>query len=360
MSKNVKILAKKLISSLLTLAVLSSSVVISGNKNATESAEAATTKADTITISAAGDCTFGSDYTSPSSVNFYSVYNKQNNAYFFKKVRKVFKKDDMSIVNFEGVLTKRTTRADKKYAFKGNPSYYKILKKGNIEAVAFANNHCRDYGTGSYDDTTKIFRKQKIRYSSYSRVGTYKTKGRIIGMVSVCGLEGYSYSAALVKAGIKKLKKKNADIIIVSMHAGVEYQTTPESTQINLAHYAVEQGADLVLGHHPHILQGIEKYKGVFICYSLGNFCFGGNTNPREKDTMIFRKTFRFKKNGKVKKDNKARIVPCSLSGKSYINNYQPVILKGSEKVRVIKKINSYSKKYGVRFNKKGKFKLRK
>ena len=308
-----------------------------------------------ITISAAGDCTLGSDPKSPVSVNFYSVYNKvKDNSYFFKKVKRLFAKDDMTLVNFEGTLTKSSTPAIKTFTFKGNPSYVNILKKGSIEAVSFANNHCRDYGEISYSDTRKTLRKAGIRFASYSTVTTYKVKGKKIGMVAVNGLEGVSYSQQLISDGIKKLKKKKADIIIVSMHVGVEHTSVLNDSQKILAHYAVDKGADLVLGHHPHVLQGIEKYKGVNIVYSLGNFCFGGNTNPTDKDTMIFQQTFVFR-NGKLKLSKSAgKVVPCSISSVSYINNYQPKILKGSKRTRILKKINSYSSPLGVRVNKKG------
>lgn len=310
-----------------------------------------------ITISAAGDCTFGSDRSSPSSVNFYAVYRKKNNpAYFFKKVKKIFEKDDMTLVNFEGTLTKRTTRAQKKYAFKGSPKYVNILKKASIESVAFANNHCRDYGQGSYDDTIRSFKKAGIVYSSYSRVGIYKVKGKKIGMISVNGLEGISSSKKLIADGMKKLKKKKADLCIVSMHDGIEYTKTPSSDQKTIARYAVNQGADLVLGHHPHILQGVEKYKGVYIVYSLGNFCFGGNTNPADKDTMIFQQTFAFHKDKQSKKKSTVKIIPCSLSSQSGINNYQPMPAKGKKRTRILRKIDQLCRPLGLTMkNKKGK-----
>lgn len=114
-----------------------------------------------ITISAAGDCTLGSDYKSPASVNFYAKYKHKTPSYFFKNVKNIFKKDDLTLVNFEGTLTTRSTRADKTFAFKGNPSYLKILQKGNVDAISFANNHCRDFGNGSYHDTISVFKKNK-------------------------------------------------------------------------------------------------------------------------------------------------------------------------------------------------------
>ena len=130
-----------------------------------------------ITISAAGDCTLGSDIKSPASVNFYAKYReKKNPSYFLKKVKPIFEKDDMTLVNFEGTLTNRTTRAPKTFAFKGNASYLKILQKGSVESVSFANNHCRDYGEGSYRDTIKTFRKQKMPFASYGKTSKKSAK----------------------------------------------------------------------------------------------------------------------------------------------------------------------------------------
>lgn len=297
-----------------------------------------------ITISAAGDCTLGSDIKSPASVNFYAKYReKKNPGYFLKKVKPIFEKDDLTLVNFEGTLTKRTTRADKTFAFKGNPSYLNVLKKGSVEAVSFANNHCRDYGNGSYRDTISVFRKNNMPFASYGKVSVYKTKGKTIGMIAVNGLEGVRASKNYIKNGIRKLKKKDANLIIVSMHCGIERVNAPNADQKSIARYAVRHGANLVLGHHPHVLQGIEKYKGAYIVYSLGNFCFGGNTNPPDKDTMIYQQTFTFKGN-KLKKTNDVKVIPCSISSTSSINNYQPAPCKGKKAARILRRINRYSR----------------
>lgn len=306
-------------------------------------------KTTAVTISAAGDCTFGSDRITSSSVNFYAVCRKTHDpAYFFKKVQKYFGKDDLTLVNFEGTLTNRSTRADKKYAFRGSPEYVNILKKGSIEAVSFANNHCRDFGPGSYTDTMTCFAKNDIAYSSYAKVGIYKVKGKKIGMISVNGLEGSGYAKTLIHNGMKKLRERKADLYIVSMHAGVEYQTAPNSAQKEIARYAVDQGADLVLGHHPHILQGIEKYKGRYIVYSLGNFCFGGHSNPRDKNTMIFQQTFVFQGNRQKKTRSTVKLVPCSLSSASGINNYQPMPASGEKRARILRKLDKLCRPLGL------------
>lgn len=346
-----------------TVLILLSALIITplgpdtGNHIVTAKSQTKEDEDVSITISAVGDCTFGSDRSSPSSVNFYSVYRKKKDpAYFFKKVKNIFAKDDMTLINFEGTLTKRTTRAPKKFAFKGSPGYVKILKKGSIEAVSFANNHCRDFGEGSYKDTIRHLKKAGVTYSSYSKVSTYKAKGKKIGMISVNGLENITYVKKLIQKGMKKLKKKKADICIVSMHAGIEHNYNVSSGQKSIARYAVNKGADLVLGHHPHNLQGIEKYKGVYIVYSLGNFCFGGNTNPSDKDTMIFQQTFVFHKDQLKNKKSTVKIIPCSVSSTGGINNYQPSPAKGKKKMRILKKLDEMCRPLGQTLrNRKGK-----
>lgn len=316
------------------------------------------TKEVQITISAAGDVTLSSDIKQPKEVNFFSVYNKvKDNAYFFKNVKSIFEKDDMTIVNFEGTLSNRGKRVDKKWAFRGKPSYIDILTEGSVEAVAFANNHVKDYGEVSYTDTIESFKKANIAYSSYSTVGVYEVKGIKIGMISIqeCGVSKKTYVDTLRKA-IKAVKKKKPDLLIVSFHWGIEYTYKPNEAQIELSRMAIDEGADLVLGHHPHVLQPIEKYKDAYIVYSFGNFCFGGNTNPSDKDTIIYQQTFTFR-NDKLIPDDNVRIIPCSISSVTSKNNYQPTPSKGSEKERIIKRMNNFCKPYGISFDKEGKIK---
>ncbi len=312
------------------------------------------TKDITITISAAGDCTFSSDIKQYADRNFFSVYNKvKDDGYFFQNVKSYFAQDDMTIVNFEGILSNRGSRVEKQWAFRGKPSYINILKEGSIEAVAFANNHARDYGEISYTDTINSFEKADIAYSSYAKVGIYETKGIRIGMISIQET-GRSDAAAILRKAIKNMKKEKPDLLIVSFHWGIERTSSITKSQKDLSRIAIDEGgADLVLGHHPHVLQPVEKYKGAYIVYSLGNFCFGGNTNPPDKDTMIYQQTFTFH-NDKPVQDDQVRIIPCSVSSVSNKNNYQPTPATGSEKKRILKKINSYCKQFKLTFDKNG------
>ncbi len=312
------------------------------------------TKDVSITISAAGDCTFSSDIKQYADRNFFSVYNKQkDDSYFFKNVKTFFAQDDMTIVNFEGTLSNRGNRVEKQWAFRGKPSYINILKEGSVEAVAFANNHVRDYGEISYTDTIRSFEKAKIAYSSYSKVGVYEVKGIKIGMISVQET-GRGDAAAVLQKAIQNLKKEKPELVIVSFHWGIERTSAITKAQKDLSRIAIDEGgADLVLGHHPHVLQPVEKYKDAYIVYSLGNFCFGGNTNPPDKDTMIYQQTFTFH-NDQLLPDDQVRIIPCSVSSVSNKNNYQPTPATGSEKKRILKKINGYCKQFDIAFDKNG------
>ena len=307
-----------------------------------------------ITISAAGDVTLSSDIKQYADRSFFAVYNAQKDAsYFFRNVNPIFEKDDLTLVNFEGTLSSGGSRVEKQWAFRGKPSYINILKKGSIEAVAFANNHVRDYGEVSYTDTISSFEKANIVYSSYTKVGIYETKGIRIGMISIQEV-GKSDAAQTLRRALSIMKKKKPDLLIVSFHWGIERTSQPTANQKKLARIAIDEGgANLVLGHHPHVLQSIEKYKNAYIVYSLGNFCFGGNTNPPDKDTMIYQQTFSFH-NDKLVPDDNVKIIPCSVSSVSSRNNFQPTPSTGSEKIRILKKLNSYCKQFGLSFNRYG------
>lgn len=298
-----------------------------------------------ITISGAGDCTLGVDSRYNNTFNDY--YNRKGAAYFFKNVRSLFRKDDLTIVNFEGTLTNSSTRANKTYTFKGPAKYAKILKKGSVEVVNLANNHTLDFGTTGFADTKKTLKDNGISYSGGSNIAYKKVQGVKIAFIGFNVLNGVSEQQ--VKTTIAKAKKKKATIIIASFHWGIEKDYYPNAREKALGHCAISNGASLVLGHHPHRVQGIEKYKGRYIVYSLGNFCFGGHTNPDDKDAIIFQQTF-YVKNGKLQKKNDVKVVPCSISSVDYTNNFQPTILKGSEGKRLIRKINTLSKGMNASF----------
>lgn len=303
-----------------------------------------------VTITCAGDCTLGTDAVFGGVTLPVEAQNQGNDyGYFLRKVKPYFENDDLTIVNLEGTLTERGSREDKTFAFRGKPEYTKILTEGSVESVTLANNHSRDYGDVSFEDTKKYLDDAGIVWFENLNTRVVEENGIKIGLVGLYALNGTA-EGNLPKA-MEQVKADGAEIIIVQIHWGIEGENYPTAEQISLAHAAIDSGADLVIGHHPHVLQGLERYKGKMIAYSLGNFCFGGNQNPRDKDTMIFRQTFTIK-DGNVDSSD-YMVIPCSISSVSGRNNYQPTPAEGSEKERIAQKIQKFSNELGglkVRF----------
>ena len=300
-------------------------------------------KTVSFTISAVGDCTFGTDENFAYEGSMPAKYDEVGDFnYFFENVKSIFEEDDLTIVNFEGTLTDSTTREDKQFAFKADKSYAEILTDGFVEAANLANNHSKDYGEQSYNDTMDALDEAGITNFGYDRVAIKKVKGIKVGLVGTYVLaDGLGVKDSMEK-NIQDLKDEGAQVIIASFHWGEEKAEYPNDVQVELAHAAIDAGADLVLGHHPHVLQGIEQYKGKNIVYSLGNFCFGGNMYPSDMDTMIFQQTFTLK-GGKLQEDNVTNIIPCSISSVEDYNNYQPTPAAGEKETEILNKITQRS-----------------
>ena len=297
----------------------------------------------TITVSAAGDCTLGTDEFFDWSDSLPAKYEEVGDpAYFFRNVQPIFAQDDLTIVNFEGTLTESEEREDKQFAFKAAPAYAEILTAGSVEAANMANNHSKDYGEQSYTDTIKALEDRGITTFGYDRLAVMDIKGVKVGLLGTYVLrKGLGIKDSMI-ANLESLKEQGAQIIIASFHWGSEKAYEPDSTQIELAHAAIDNGADLVLGHHPHVLEGIEEYQGKNIVYSLGNFCFGGNAYPSDMNTMIFQQTFTIK-DGELQQDNVKNIIPCRISSEDGYNNYQPTPAEGEQKDDILQKIEEYS-----------------
>lgn len=311
-----------------------------------------TPKVSTITCSFAGDVTLGSDLINQNKIrNFYVVYDRvKDDSYFLKNVQPYFSTDDLTLVNFEGTLSARGYRMDKTYAFRGDPSYVNILLEGSVEAVSLANNHSLDYGPDSYEDTIATMEEAGILYAKGDMISYTEINGTKVAMISIDAMPGNEASAKnMVEKTVPKAVESGALLILISFHGGTEGSTVTNSTQTSLSHLAIDLGATTVLWHHPHRLQGIEKYNDHYIVYSLANFCFGGNTNPGDKDTMIVQQTFTFI-DDELQLNDDFRVIPCSVSSVVEPNNYQPTPQTGSEAERIMERINSYSKTFHMHF----------
>ena len=297
-----------------------------------------------LTLSVVGDCTLGTDETFDYDTSLNAYYENYGADYFLQNVKDIFSADDLTIANFEGTLTDSDEREDKTFAFKAPASYVSILTGGSVEAVNTANNHSHDYGDQSFDDTLAALDDAGIVHFGYDETAVMDVKGIKVGLVGIYELYDHLEREQQLKDNIAKVKADGAQLIVVIFHWGNETETVPDSNQTTLGRIAIDEGADLVCGHHPHVLQGIETYKGRNIVYSLGNFCFGGNSSPSDMDTMIYQQTFTIDADG-VKKDNVTNIIPCSISSAAYdgYNNYQPTPAEGYEATRILGKINERS-----------------
>ena len=312
-------------------------------KDTSSDAEPTPTQAPvTLTVSVVGDCTLGTDETFDYSTSLNAYYENYGKEYFLQNVKSIFQADDLTIANMEGTLTESTQRADKTFAFKAPASYAGILTSGSVEAVNTANNHSHDYGEQSFTDTLSALDDAGIVHFGYDETAVMDVKGIKVGLVGIYELNDHLEREQQLKDNIAKVKSEGAQLTIVIFHWGNEKETVPDSNQMTLGRLAIDQGADLVCGHHPHVLQGIETYKGKNIVYSLGNFCFGGNSAPSDMDSMIFQQSFTFS-NGALQNDNVTNIIPCSISSAQGYNNYQPTPAEGDEKTRIMEKIQERS-----------------
>ena len=303
----------------------------------------------TVTITALGDCTLGTDENFNTSTSFNAFDTVNGHSYFFQNVRDILENDDATFANLEGTLTTETARESKEYAFKGDPSYTEILTDGSIEVVTLANNHSSDYGAQSLTDTETYLSEAGIDYCTGDTIAVQELNGVRTAFIGIYVLADGMGREEQVRQTIAQAQEQGAQLIVMAFHWGSEKQTAPDETQQSLAHIAVDCGADLVVGHHPHVLQGIEKYNGKYIVYSLGNFCFGGNSAPSDMDTIIFRQTFTIDE-GEVQSDDQVEIIPCSISSVSGYNNYQPTPASGSEADRIMTKLNEYCAAFGTSF----------
>ena len=313
-----------------------------------------------VTVSCTGDFTIGGDNFHHKGKKFYSELEKHGNDINFTmaNVRDIFRQDDLTLVNFEGTLTDTKYVPDSKqnnsFLFNISPSYSYVLKDNYIEAVSLANNHVMDHGTEGYEETKATLANAGIVFSTSEDVGLFPVKGTTIAMLSYLCIDrydkpigGYDTLYDKVAADISSMKDLYP-IVIVSFHWGNELDYKPNDRQKKMGRLAVDSGADLVIGHHSHRINPIEEYKGVYICYSLGNFCFSGNDRPKDMNSIIFQTRFRIAKNGDVSNAG-FRIIPIRISSLKDRNNYTPTPITDEMKIEgVISTMKDNGKGYGV------------
>lgn len=295
----------------------------------------------TYLLSFAGNCTLGSPSAdAKNSASFISVIG-DNYSLPFSNVAEYFKNDDFTMVNLEGVLADSGDAINKSYTFIGPSAYTKILTEGGVDAVSLANDHTGDFGKTGYADTKTNLEAAGVSYVEKDSSLLYTTdSGLTIGIYAV----NSTLSNWDMQQDIRALKNKGAEIIVVYFHWGDEKAYAPNLTQINYAHAAVNAGADLVIGTGPHVLQKVESYKSGMICYSLGNFSYGGTKWPSDMDTAFVQLKVTRDKSGKVAVSD-LYIIPCAMSSTSSQNNFQPIILEADnwQFKQIMRKVNNAS-----------------
>lgn len=269
-------------------------------------------------LSFLGDCTL----TSSHYTNHFETVVGDDLAYPFSNAAEILTADDLTLANLECSFSDKHLESESEYAFCGQPKYARALTLGGVDCVSMANNHTGDFGNAGVEDTlaaledagvTGIQGDQGICFDlrhddgSAVRVGIYVLP--------------FNGSTEQMKKGAARLREDGADIVIACMHTGAERIYVPTKRQTALAHAAVSGGADIVVGTHPHVLQPVEAYQDGVILYSLGNFCFGGNRNPGDKDTVIAQLTVHKEETGV---SWEMTYVPCCVSSVANRNDYRP------------------------------------
>ncbi len=300
-----------------------------------------------VSVSAGGDVNFG-DGVTPSLVSGGLDYP-------FSGVREAFATTDLSFVNLECCIAScGAPVAGKQFTFRGPADSADALRSGNVDVVSLANNHSLDYGAAALVETLAHLDENGIAWCGAGRnrdeayaPRVLETRGGRVAFLAFNGIVPDGWSATATAPGCattwdaKKVAsairdaKRGADYLVASFHWGIELATSPGAEQRNLAHLAVDSGADLVLGHHPHVVQGFELYRNRLIAYSLGNFVFSPPRPESAKSVMLIAV---LGPGGLVQ----AKVVPASISG------CRPVILDGAPADAWVGTMSRYSSALGT------------
>lgn len=291
-----------------------------------------------ITLTFAGDCTLGSEPELQSRRgSFAQTVEREGFAWPFSGLLPLFACDDATLVNLEGVLSaSAANRADKQFTFIGDPAYTGILAAGSVECVTLANNHSMDFGSRGYADTECALTGAGIGYVSTENVLVVEKDGYRIGITA----SGFGFDAgeeARLAAQMQALRANGCLAVVHVMHMGTEYAPRHSSHQQKAAEAVVAMGADLVVGHHPHMAQDAAILGGSPVFYSLGNCSFGGNLNPSVREGLVLSATFRFAEGAFCGID--WTLYPILTTGGEVGNDYRPTIPTGKEGRRLAEKL---------------------
>ncbi len=302
-----------------------------------------------ITLSFVGDCSIGdSEQYKKADSSYHTTIDAKGYAWPFSLVKDYLAADDLTIANLEVVFTNRTKHTDKMYNLTADPDHVQILLEGSVEMVNTVNNHCMDFMQTGYQDSIECLDAAGIaRFGSVypGRENGYDDLGiQDVGDIRI-GFIGFSYpqdsDQKKIASRIKKLKEnEGCDLVVVSLHWGRETHMTPESWQMAYAREVIKAGADVIWGHHPHVIQPIQFYMGKPILYSTGNFTFG-TMSAVDPSTGIFQLTYE-KTDGQVQL-RQMQVIPCKTQGSPDYRPYE--VTDAAERREILEKL-TFSKEY--------------
>lgn len=292
-----------------------------------------------------------------------STLSREGYAYPFAATAPILAGSDIAIGNLETPIARGGMEfTEKKFRYKADPKAAAAIRKAGFSVLTLANNHIMDFGAQGLAETLQNLKKENIHHAG---AGRNLAEARIPSLVEKNGVKiavlAYSLTNPVefyarpsqpgaapgypryILQDIRKARD-SADYVVVSFHWGAEGASFPKSYQREVARMAIDAGADVVVGHHPHVLQGIERYKGRLILYSLGNFAFGSMS--RNADTSMI---------AKIVLDRGVREVelfPLNVMNSEV--RYQPALLKGARGKRVISRLQELSRQWGTEIIAKG------
>lgn len=299
-----------------------------------------------IRLTFAGDCTLGGhEGWMGYSVGTFRVMQQEvgGYAYFLEKVQDIFAHDDVTLVNLEVVLadSARGLNPERKWNFRGTTDCVRILTEGSVEAVTLGNNHTRDFGKPGLDSTRDTLRAAGVGYCVDKEVFFFEKAGARVAFLGFWETSFRQHKTWLAQEIARLKTEERCAAVVVVYHGGSEYRPKHARSQQEDMRWAVDAGADLVVGHHPHVLQGMEIYRNRQIFYSLGDFCYGGNRKPREIEypTMVLGVELGVDAQGLVYQQ--ATIHPARISATAPRNNYQPYLVAGEQAADVMQRIQN-------------------
>lgn len=296
-----------------------------------------------LTLTFLGDCTLGSTpLTRADKTSFISYIERCGLDYPFSGVIDILKNDDLTVANLESVFYDyEANRADKTYNFRAETAWARMLPLASIDLVSLGNNHIGDYGEKGYLSTIAALEANGVPYfgtNDYADIAYVYESGDIrIGFLAVYVTYWWLNNQVFIDA-LKRLEDMDLDLTIVCMHAGVEYDKRHDVSQERMMNTFFKYGADIIVGHHPHVIQGIVRRDGKSCLYSLGNFSFGGNKALKSDACYMAQITLSFDETG-VYLGHQINIIPCSPSSNGEYNDYRPVPVTGRAAERVMEKI---------------------